>query len=69
MVDQRPTGIALRQVLAEWRTLEQELTGMAAGSLDRSRVQAEVVALRVAYGRLFSVIRGVSLGQARPDTQ
>jgi hypothetical protein len=58
MVDQRPTGIALRQVLAEWRTLEQELTGMVAGSLDRSRVQAEVAALRAAHSRLFSLIRG-----------
>jgi hypothetical protein len=62
MVDQRPTGIALRQVLAEWRTLEHALTGMAASSLDRSRVEAEVVALRAAYGRLFSVIRGRRAG-------
>jgi hypothetical protein len=67
MVDQRPTGNALREVLAEWRSLEHELSSMVASSIDRSRVQAEVVALRVAYGRLFSVIRGVSPDQARPD--
>jgi hypothetical protein len=52
--DRPAEGIALREVLAEWRTVERELTGMVANNLERSRVLAEIVALRAAYHRLFT---------------
>ena len=55
----RPAAVvALRQVLAEWRLSADDLDRFAEGSLEWSRMRAQVAALRDAYHRLFREIRG-----------
>jgi hypothetical protein len=56
--DRQAASIALRQVLAEWRLGARELDRCAEGTLEWSRMLAQVVALRDAYHRLFREIRG-----------
>jgi hypothetical protein len=56
--DRRAAVVALHQVLAEWRLSAQDLDRFAEGSLEWSRVRAQVAALRDAYHRLFREIRG-----------
>ena len=56
--DRRAAGVALRGVLAEWRLGARDLDRFAEGSLEWSRVRAQVAALRDAYHRLFREIRG-----------
>jgi hypothetical protein len=60
--DHRAAGVALRQVLAEWRIGARALDRCAEGSLERSRLRAQVIALREAYHRLFREIRGPVAG-------
>lgn len=56
--DRRAASVALRQVLSEWRVGVRELDRIAEGGLEWSRRWAQVSALRDAYHRLFSEIRG-----------
>jgi hypothetical protein len=56
--DRGAAVVALRQVLAEWRIGARDLDRFAEGSLEWSRVRAQVAALRDAYHRLFREIRG-----------
>jgi hypothetical protein len=60
--DPRAAGVALREVLAEWRLGARALDRCAEGSLERSRLRAQVIALRDAYHRLFREIRGPVAG-------
>lgn len=56
--DRRAAALALHQVLAEWRLGARDLDRFAEGSLEWSRMRAQVAALRDAYHRLFREIRG-----------
>ncbi len=64
--DRRAAGLALRQVLAEWRVGARDLDRCPEGSLDWSRIRDQVVALRDAYHRLFREIRGSVADEVNP---
>jgi len=56
--DERASAeLTMRDLLSTWRSAERRLEGMAEGDGDWARVREQIVALRVAYQRLFAQIR------------
>ena len=56
--DERASAeLTMRDLLSTWRSAERRLEGMAEGDGEWSRIREQVVALRVAYQRLFAQIR------------
>jgi hypothetical protein len=58
MTDERSSAeLTMRDLLSTWRAAERRLEGMAAGDGESSLILEQIVALRVAYQRLFAQIR------------
>ena len=56
--DERASAeLTMRDLLSTWRAAERRLEGMAEGDGEWPRIREQVVALRVAYQRLFAQIR------------
>jgi hypothetical protein len=51
--DRRAAATALAHVLADWRAAERKLDRAVMTSLDRTRIAAEIAALRATHHRLF----------------
>lgn len=49
----RAAVLALRHTLDAWRAAERDIAALVIGSPDRTRLEAEVAALRVLHHRLF----------------
>ena len=56
--DERASAeLTMRDLLSTWRAAERRLEGIAEGDGEWSLIREQVVALRVAYQRLFAQIR------------
>ena len=49
--------VVMRQVLDAWRSAERQLAAAAAGSPERSQIQAHTATLRLLYQGLFAHVR------------
>lgn len=56
--DERSSAdLTMRDLLSTWRSAERRLDGMPDGDRESFLIRAQIVALRVAYQRLFAQIR------------
>jgi len=63
----RPSAtVVMQQILGAWRSAERQLASSVDGSLERSRVDAQVATLRSLYQGLFVQVR--SAQTKRPGT-